>query len=113
MKQPFDFDSIGKRMPYTVPEGFFSSLQENVWKEAAPQRSPASRHRSFAPLRVAAFAAAVAAAATLAVVFLRPAAPAASERLAAIEQAFSALTPEEQAFLLETYQEDPFINEQP
>ena len=32
MKKDFDFDDIGKRTPYRVPEGFFEEMQCNVRK---------------------------------------------------------------------------------
>ena len=30
MKKDFDFNSIGKRMPYTAPEGFLDDIENNV-----------------------------------------------------------------------------------
>ena len=27
MEHQFDFDNIGKRMPYSVPEGFFDDME--------------------------------------------------------------------------------------
>ena len=30
MEQNYDFSKIGKQMPYTVPDGFFDELEENV-----------------------------------------------------------------------------------
>ena len=33
MEQTFDFEKNGKQMPYTVPDGFFDTLEENVMKE--------------------------------------------------------------------------------
>lgn len=32
MKKDFDFDDIGKQTPYSVPDGFFDSMQRNVLK---------------------------------------------------------------------------------
>ena len=32
MKKEFDFDDIGKKTPYRVPEGFFDEMQRNVRK---------------------------------------------------------------------------------
>ena len=32
MEKGFDFNKIGKRMPYQVPDGFFDQLEENVWQ---------------------------------------------------------------------------------
>lgn len=33
MKADFDFDKVGKRMPYTVPDDFFTEMENNIWKE--------------------------------------------------------------------------------
>ena len=36
MEQNYDFNKIGKQMPYTVPDGFFSKLEDSVmevWSE--------------------------------------------------------------------------------
>ena len=30
MKKDFDFDNIGKRTPYTTPDGFFEDVQRKV-----------------------------------------------------------------------------------
>lgn len=35
MKTTDPFNSIGKRIPYTVPDHFFEKLQQNVWDEVA------------------------------------------------------------------------------
>lgn len=36
MQEPFDFDKVGKRMPYTVPDGFFDQMEANIMKEVVP-----------------------------------------------------------------------------
>lgn len=33
MEKEFDFDKIGKRMPYQTPEGFFDEMEANIWNE--------------------------------------------------------------------------------
>ena len=36
MEENYDFNRIGKQMPYTVPDGFFEKLEEDVvgaWNE--------------------------------------------------------------------------------
>ena len=33
MKKDFDFDDIGKRTPYTTPDGFFEDVQRKVMKQ--------------------------------------------------------------------------------
>lgn len=49
MDTDFDFNQIGKRMPYTTPEGFFAQMEANILdavKEEAPReiRIPARAH---------------------------------------------------------------------
>ena len=46
MKETFDFNRIGKRMPYTVPEGALDDIEKNVWgaiKEEPIQSSQIGR----------------------------------------------------------------------
>lgn len=31
--QTFDFDKIGKRMPYTIPDNYFDRMEQHVWEE--------------------------------------------------------------------------------
>ena len=33
MSKEFEFDKIGKRMPYTTPNGFFEHLEDNIWEK--------------------------------------------------------------------------------
>ena len=33
MEKEFDFNRIGKRMPYKTPEGFLDEMEANVWRE--------------------------------------------------------------------------------
>ncbi|WP_195552871.1 hypothetical protein [Bacteroides eggerthii] len=42
MKKDFDFDDIGKKTPYRVPEGFFEEMQREVQKRTYADK-PASR----------------------------------------------------------------------
>lgn len=35
MKKEFDFDDIGKKTPYRMPEGFFEEMQRNVRKQTS------------------------------------------------------------------------------
>lgn len=42
MKKEFDFDDIGKKTPYRVPEGFFEEMQRTVQQRTSGSR-PAGR----------------------------------------------------------------------
>ena len=39
MKDTFDFDKIGKRMPYRTPDGFFDKMEEDVMNRLKEQDS--------------------------------------------------------------------------
>ena len=39
MKKDFDFDDIGKKTPYRVPEGFFDEMQREVQKSTYADKS--------------------------------------------------------------------------
>lgn len=111
MEKDFQFSTIGKRMPYTIPDGFFAGFEERMCQGV--RREAASRSR-LKPSRLRLWAGwAVAAAAVLAFFFVVdvPQAPAsAADGFTEVEQAFSNLSSEDRAFLLEVYQDDVFIN---
>lgn len=107
MKPADDFSSVGKRMPYRVPPGFFERLELQVRAEAARRRTMrlARRRIAWGGLTVAAVVAA------LCFLVGRPAVrvPAPADSLADIEQAFARLSAEDQAFVIEMYSDDVFL----
>ena len=100
MEKEFDFNRIGKRMPYKTPEGFLNELEANVWKEVQHELPQMKKRKTFR-LRVFAGAMAVAASIALLLVF-HPFSP--KEETANLSQ-------EDQAYMLAVYQEDIFMNE--
>ena len=141
MEKEFDFDKIGKRMPYQTPEGFFDEMEANIWNEvkddlldkvdeaatmnsenvslSAEETSQAHKRvlkpkRRFNRLRF--FVGALSIAASIALVLIlyprHSQAPLQQvDGLAQVEKAFSNLSPDDQAYMLQVYQEDVFINE--
>ena len=107
MKPADDFSSVGKRMPYRVPPGFFERLELQVRAEAARRRTMrlARRRIAWGGLTVAAVVAA------LCFLVGRPAVQvlAPADGLADIEQAFARLSAEDQAFVIEMYSDDVFL----
>lgn len=97
----FDFDKIGKRMPYTTPDGFFDTLEDDIWKEV----KPAKPH--FLVRSCIAVAAAVAVLIAVHIGFQNSADTSIND----VDRAFSQLTTADQAYLLDIYQNDVFINE--
>ena len=109
MEQNYDFSKIGKQMPYTVPDGFFDKLEENVMNEvkAQPVRKKAVTIRM-------AIRTAIAVAACIALFFvvkkvLPQGQNAATDDFENVELAFNNLSTEDQDYLLEVYQEELFL----
>ena len=130
----FDFKQVGKRMPYTTPDGFFKDMEKNILeavKDDTPQAvkiqpqsvkvQPKKR-----PVFKMIWAAAIAVAASVAVLLvLNINFSAADSSLASshssqpsqaksdleqVDQAFAQLSEADQAYLLDVYQEDVFLN---
>ena len=122
MEQNYDFSKIGKQMPYTVPDGFFDKLEENVMKEVKGGRvvvlatiSLQECHRAQpVPNRKATVArmairAALAIAACIALfLIVRKVLPqdTTTDDFANVELAFNNLSTDDQDYLLEVYQEE-------
>ena len=110
MEKGFDFNRIGKRMPYKTPEGFFDEMETNVWEELQ-HKLPQTHKRTTFRLRVLAGTMAVAASIALLLVF-HPFFPKEGiDSFSSVEQAFANLSQEDQAYMLAVYQEDIFMNE--
>ena len=130
----FDFKQVGKRMPYTTPDGFFKDMEKNIL-EAVKDDTPQSvkiqpQSVKVQPKKRPVFkmiwAAAIAVAASVAVLLvLNINFSAADSSLASshssqpsqaksdleqVDQAFAQLSEADQAYLLDVYQEDVFLN---
>ena len=106
MEQNSDFSKIGKQMPYTVPDGFFDKLEENVMKECAPTKPRVIRMAIRAALAIAACIA-------LFLVVkknLPQGSDTSTDDFENVELAFNNLSTEDQAYLLEVYQEEQFMD---
>lgn len=111
MEKDFNLDSIGKRMPYTVPDNFFSDMEQTVMERVADTRSVTlkSTHKVRLMRRMAIAAAAVA---VLVLTFSHWQPSVATAEAETLEQAFDRLDAADQAYLMEAYSDDIFINEQ-
>lgn len=110
MEHKFDFDKIGKRMPYSVPSGTFEEIEHNVTSVLNRRKK---RKNMVHLLRWGAGLAVAASIALLIVV--RPTAPAPStnsdDMLAKIDLADANLSEADREYLLEIYNDDIFINQ--
>ena len=106
MEQNYDLSKIGKQMPYTVPDGFFDKLEENVMNEVKAQ--PAKKKATV--IRMA-FRAAIAVAACIALfLVVKKVLPQDQDTniddFENVELAFNNLSTDDQDYLLEVYQEE-------
>ena len=111
MEQNYDFSKIGKQMPYTVPDGFFDKLEENVMREVKAQ--PAKKDKAKT-IRMAIRAALAVAACLALFLIVKKNLPQGNNTITDdfdnVELAFSNLSMEDQDYLLEVYQEEQFMD---
>ncbi len=117
----FDFDQVGKRMPYSTPEGFFKEMEANILEQVKDDKQvPVRRQPKKRPLMKVIWTAAMAVAASVAVLlvlnidFMAPHSSQPSQadnEMQAVDQAFAQLSSADQAYLLNVYQEDVFLDE--
>ncbi len=112
MNRDFDFNKIGKRMPYTVPDGFFGKLEDDIWDRV--KNVSEVRQTAHKPAKLRLFiqsAVAVAASIALVLVVCTNSFKTNSATIDDVDKAFSQLTSDDQAYLWNIYQDDVFISE--
>lgn len=117
MDTKFDFKQVGKRMPYSTPDGFLKDMESNILeavKNDTPQ--PVVVEQKKRPVLKVIWTAALAATASVALLFVvnmdfsASRSSQADSDLQAVDQAFAQLSSADQAFLLDAYQDDVFLN---
>ena len=121
MDTNFDFGKVGKRMPYSTPEGFFKEMEANILEQVKDDKqAPVRRQPKKRSLMKVIWAAAMAVAASVAVLlvlnidFMAPHSSLPSQadnEMQAVDQAFAQLSSADQDYLLNVYQEDVFLDE--
>ncbi len=117
MDKNFDFNQVGKRMPYSTPDDFFAKMQSNIHDavQDMPQKNTKIKtnrrtvRKWLWPVSLSA-AAAVVAMFVINIHFLAPNTPTASSDIQDVEQAFAQLSECDQAYIVDVYQDDVFIN---
>ncbi len=119
--EKFDFGKVGKRMPYSTPDDFFKDMEANILEQVKDDKQvPVRRQLKKQPLMKVIWTAAIAVAASVAVLLVLNidfAAPHSSlpsqadNEMQAVDQAFAQLSSADQAYLLNVYQEDVFFDE--
>lgn len=107
MKRDFNFDHIGKRLPYTAPDGFLDDMENNVW-ETVRQEMLLSKPKRYFRLWYSLTGGLVAASIVLFVVCnLLP--NDSRSNFEDVEKAFANLSSNDQDYLFATYQDDLFM----
>lgn len=113
MEKPFDFEMVGKKMPYSVPENFFDTMEENLKtmvKETDNTPTCSIRknnHRKWMYLTTGIVAAV--ALLLLTVRIFIPKQSASDYSFDQVELAFNNLSIDDQDFLMEVYEDDVFM----
>lgn len=106
-----EFNGVGKRMPYNVPDDFFATLEENVMRDVTATEGRRSRRahmvKMFTRISIAAAAVFVLVMGLKALYTSKTV-----DSVTAMEQAFVNLSAEDQDYLLEVYQEDIFLEDE-
>lgn len=114
----FDFGKVGKRMPYSTPEGFFKEMEANILEQVKNETQPVRIQPKKLSLRKVIWTAAIAVAASVAVLLVLNIDFSASSSqpsqvnngIQEVDKAFAQLSSADQAYLLSVYQEDVFLN---
>lgn len=114
MEENNEFISVGKKMPYTVPDGFFDKLEEDVMKEwnmeSGKRKEIISSSGKAKTIRIAIRTALAVAACLALFLVVKKALPQGEDSITDdfdnVELAFNNLSTEDQDYLLEVYQEE-------
>lgn len=106
MTNKFDFDNVGKRLPYTMPPDTLDKLEINVF--AALKQNNRDK-KSYRIIRWSS----IAVAATIALLLaIAPTMNGHDDLLTQIDLAYADLSEADQDFLINIYQEDIFLNQE-
>ena len=108
MAQNFDFNDIGKRMPYTMPTEIFSEMETHVFATLKKDRHNMRKRRI---LRWSSIGGIAAAASVALLLMIKPLSAVQDDPLTQIDLAFGNLSEADQEYLVEIYHEDFFLNQ--
>ena len=109
MKQRIELNNIGKRLPYTVPDNFFSKAEECIMEKNREDKTVNADERLLRGKLYLKTAVSVAAAILVFAFIGLQIHNANSMGYSKIENAFCSLDNDDRTFLLEVYNEDIFL----
>lgn len=115
-RKQFDFGQIGRRTPYSVPEDFFATMEADVMKavKTADSETVRGKEKKRTPIvslwKVFLSAAAVAII-LFAVCFETMFQQQPKDEWQDVEESFAELSANDQAFLMDVYQADVFLDD--
>ena len=110
MDKTFDFNKVGKKMPYTMPDRFIDDMEEEVMARVKVINVKKRRQKTMA-LRWVMYAASVAACIILTITTFMPKQFSAEEWNEKEQCTFDRLSADDQDYILEVYDDDIFLNE--
>lgn len=109
MTNKFNFDNIGKRLPYTMPPDTFNEMEANVF---ASLKQDKRRKNSYLIIRWSSIAGIAVAASVALLLTIAPTMTSQDDLLTQIDLAYANLSEADQDFLIEISQEDIFLNQE-
>lgn len=110
MEKKFDFNQIGKRMPYSTPDNFFDKLEKEVKASLPSERK--NKHARIITMLVLSIAASLLLLFGISTTINNKGDDAKKEQynMAAVEKAFNNLDDDDQNALINIYQDDVFTS---
>lgn len=110
MEKKFDFNQIGKRMPYSTPDNFFDNLEKEVKASLPSERK--NKHARIIIMSVLSIAASLLLFFGISTTINNKGDDAKKEQynMAAVEKAFNNLDDDDQNALINIYQDDVFTS---
>ena len=108
MAQKFDFNDIGKRMPYTKPEKTFGEMEAHVFTILKKDRQAVHKRRI---LRWGSIGGIATAASVALLLMIKPLPAVQNDPLTQIDLAFGNLSEADQEYLVDIYHEDFFLTQ--
>lgn len=108
MEKNFDFKTVGKRMPYVMPEGFLADLESRVMEKVEGKTYARGKSRIYHLFRSMVAAAAVAA---LFIVCQSTLQPRHMRIYSDLDQAFDNLSYDDQQLLIDAFDNDVFLSD--